>query len=141
MKQVKKVEFEETTYLIELDGVEYEIPQRTAELEEKIREHDEKLPAMSEYDGNISMLEILFGKANVKKMFPEGKKVNLDKLAKVTKYSISLFMAEFNKIQAEEIQHSMQEIEPLLKQVTEAGKAVKTITSKSDMKKYVSKKK
>ena len=48
-------EYTERHHILEVDGKEYEIPQRTAELEEKIREHDKKLAGISEYDGNMAV--------------------------------------------------------------------------------------
>lgn len=134
-------EFEEKHHILTVDGADYEIPQRTAELEEKIREHDNNLNDMSEYEANMQLLEILFGKTKAKKMFPEGKKTNLDKLSQCTGYAISLFMAEFNRVQSEKITQVMSDVEPLLKQVTDATKAVKNINSKNDFKKFVNSKK
>lgn len=111
---VTKIEFEEKHHKIEIDGIEYEIPQRTPILEDKIRKHDENIGKVSEYESNITLLEILFGKENTKKMFPDKNKTNLDKLAKVTQISIELFMYEFNKLQSTALKNSIEEIKPLL---------------------------
>lgn len=111
---VTKIEFEEKHHKIEVDGIEYEIPQRTAVLEDKIKEHDEKIGKVSEYESNYSLLEILFGADAAKQMFPDRNSTNLDKLAKVTRVSIALFMAEFNKMQSNALKDSIDEIKPLL---------------------------
>ena len=113
MKDNKTVlTFEEKHHILEVDEVEYEIPQRTAELEEKIREHDAKLPELTEYEGNMLLLEILFGKEKAQQMFPDGKNTNLDKLAKVSKVAIALYMAEFQNIKNEKLKEQMKEIQP-----------------------------
>ena len=111
---VTKIEFEEKHHIIEVDGIEYEIPQRTPVLEDKIREHDENISKQSEYKSNYSLLEILFGEKAAKQMFPDRDNTNLDKLAKVTKISIALFMAEFNIMQSNALKDSIAEIKPLL---------------------------
>ena len=102
------LEYKEEKRILEVDGVEYELPQRTAELEVKIREHDNKIFEMSEYDCNISMLEILFGKAKTKKMFPEKEKTNLDKLARCVRMAIELYMTSYKEIQKEDYKEAIK---------------------------------
>ena len=121
--QRNKFEFEEKHHIIEVDGIDYEIPQRTAELEKKIREHDEKTATMSEYEGNMAMLGILFGEDKAKQMFPDGEKTNLDKLAKCVRFSLALFMNEYNKMQDEDLQSKLSELKPVLDSVTDLTKA------------------
>ncbi len=133
-------EYQEKHHILTVDGNDYEIPQRTAELEEKIKEHDNNLDNMSEYEANIQLLEILFGKTKAKKMFPEGKKTNLDKLSQCTAYAISLFMAEFNRVRNEKVEAVMTDVAPLLQQMTDATNTVKNIKSKQGFKKFASKK-
>lgn len=133
-------EYEEKQRILEVDGVEYEIPQRTAELEKKIREHDEKLKDMTEYEGNISMLEILFGKANAKKMFPDKEKTNLDKLSKCTSIAIGLFMYEYNTARTEEMKNKMSEVQPFLTEIKNANDALKKAQSKVELQRVINKK-
>ena len=90
--------YEETERYLVIDGNEYEIPARTAELERRIREHDSRIPEMTEYESNYSMLEILFGIEAAEKMFPDKDKTNLDKLFKCTQTAIKLFMSEYESI-------------------------------------------
>lgn len=121
--QKTKFEFEEKHHIIEIDGVDYEIPQRTAELEKKIIKLEDKRLTMSEYDGNIEMLTILFGKEAVDTIFPDKEKTNLDKLAKLTKISVGMFMAEYNNIQQEEMKEKVSELDPYIKKINEITKA------------------
>ena len=133
---VTKIEFEEKHHKIEVDGIEYEIPQRTPVIEDKIRKHDENIGKVSEYESNYSLLEILFGAESAKQMFPDRKTTNLDKLAKVTRVSISLFMTEFNKLQSNALKDSIDEIKPLLS----AADKVEKLTSTKQTKEFVAKK-
>lgn len=127
---VTKIEFEEKHHIIEVDGIEYEIPQRTPVLEDKIREHDENISKQSEYKSNYSLLEILFGEKAAKQMFPDRDNTNLDKLAKVTKISIALFMAEFNKMQSNALKDSIAEIKPLISAADKVTKLTNTKLAK-----------
>jgi len=133
---VERIEFEEKHHKIEVDGIEYEIPQRTPVLEDKIREHDEKIGKVSEYESNYSLLEILFGAEATKQMFPDRDTTNLDKLAKVTRVSIALFMAEFNEMQSNALKDSLDGIKPLLS----AADKVEKLTSTKQTKDFVAKK-
>lgn len=91
-------EFKEKKNYLVVDGEEYEIPQRTPALEERIREHDARIPEMTEYEANYSLLQILLGDEAVKKIFPDKETTNLDKLAKCAMTTVQLFMSEFQKI-------------------------------------------
>ena len=114
-------EYEEKHHFLTVDGVDYEIPQRTPALEEKIKEHDKKLTELTEYESNMSLLAILFGEENARQMFPDEKNTNLDKLAKCVKFSIALFMAEINQIKAEKTAETLKELEPMLKTIEKIG--------------------
>ena len=128
MKDNKTVlTFEEKHHILEVDGVEYEIPQRTAELEEKIREHDAKLPELTEYEGNMLLLEILFGKEKAQQMFPDGKNTNLDKLAKCAYLAINLYRLEENAARDKNIEAEASPFAPLLEQIKEACNLLKTV--------------
>ncbi len=135
-KTVTKLEYTEKHHLIEVDGIEYEIPQRTGALDELIKVHDEKIKERTEYENNYDTLCILFGKENAKKMFPDKKTTNLDKLSKCVKLSMSLYMADYYAMQEEEVNKKLKAVEPTLKMVEQAGKALDlTDTRKTPAKK------
>ena len=128
-----KLEYEERNHIIEVDGVEYVVPARTPELEEKLKKHDENIEGRTEYENNIELLNILFGKENTKKMFPTKKDTNLDKLSKCAKISIELFMYDFNEIQKENIEKKLGKVKPILdlaKDVNDIASAKKKRTEK-----------
>ena len=97
------VKFEEKHHILEVDGVQYEIPQRTAALEKLIRERDAKINEMTEYESNMRLLEILFGADKARQMFPDGEQTNLDKLEMCTKTAIALYMKEHINMQTKNI--------------------------------------
>lgn len=116
-------EFEEKRHIIVVDGIEYEIPQRTAAIESKIEELNLKVSEMTEFEGNMGYLEILFGKANAKKMFPDKETTNLDKLAKCTKMSLAAYRATYNSIMNTDFETTAKEVVPVLKQIEKTVKA------------------
>lgn len=103
MSKIPVVKFEEKHHVLEVDGVRYNIPQRTAALEKLIRERDAKINEMTEYESNMRLLEILFGEDKAKQMFPDGEQTNLDKLEKCTKSAIALYMKEHINLQTKNI--------------------------------------
>lgn len=134
---VTKFEFEEKKHILQIDGVDYVIPQRTEKIECKLREHDKRLDNMSELEANFNTLEILFGNDAANKMFPEKDAINLDKLAKCVKYALALYRAEQTAIREEEIKEKLDAVQPLLKSVGDISK----LANKAEMKKFVSHKK
>ena len=141
MTEVKKVKFEEKTYAIEVDGKTYTIFPRTAERERKNKAHDNNLESMSEFEANMQLLGILIGEDATQEMFNEGDNTNLDKLARVTSCALELYMAEFNRVQTEKLSKKLEEVNPLINQISEVGKTVDDLSRKADFKKFVNKKK
>lgn len=135
-KTVTKLEYTEKHHAIEVDGVEYEIPQRTGALDELIQVHDEKIKDRTEYENNYDVLCILFGDKNAKKMFPDKKTTNLDKLSKCVKLSMALYYADYHAMQSEELQEKIKAVKPTLDMVNKASKAANFATTRN----FVSKK-
>lgn len=128
---VKKFKFEEKKYALEIDGKRYEIFPRTAEREKRLKEHDSNIGNMSEFEANMQLLEILLGRSAVYEIFNEGENTSLDKLEAVTACALELYMAEHKRIREEKLEKRLSEVEPLLKQVQEASRAVSDIASKT----------
>lgn len=123
------LEFKEKHHILVVDEIEYEIPQRTPALEEALREHDSIAKKMTEYEGNLNILSILFGKENAEKMFPK-ESANLDKLAKCVRIATELFMSEFNKMQAEETAKKVEALKPLFNAAESAAKTKQFVANK-----------
>ena len=131
---ITKFEYEQKTHILEVDGKEYKIPGRTAAIEKQLKEHDAKLSEMTEYEANMLTVEILFGKEGANAMFPEGEEgTNLDKLAKVVKYALALYMAEITAIKAENTKEQLKELEPIMKPIRDISNVLKN----ADTKKFV----
>lgn len=125
------LEHEVKHHILEVDGIEYEIPQRTAALDEKLREHDSKIAERSEYESNMNLLEIIFGAKSAKTMFPDGKQTNLDKLAKCVKMTLALFSMESNEIRNEEMKKKLESVKPVMDIVSEMADGVQKASNLS----------
>lgn len=110
---MKKVvlDYKEKHHILSVDGIDYEIPRRTAEIMEKIKENNEKVEKTSEYDSNMNLLSILFGEKAAKQMFPDKETTDLDKLVKCSRIAVALFMSEMNIILNENISKLINENE------------------------------
>ena len=84
---------------------------------------------MTEYEGNMELLSILFGEENAKQMFPDDENTNLDKLAKCTKFAISLYMSEINKIKSEKLTETLGELKPMLDTIEKISNTKNDIVS------------
>lgn len=115
------LEYTEKHHVLELDGKEYEIPQRTVGIAKALAVHDEKISKMSEYESNMELLEILFGRESAKEMFPEGEDTNLDKLAKCCKIVLAAFYADLHEITEEEKDEQLKKLDPILNRLEKAG--------------------
>lgn len=118
----KVLEYTENQNIIEVDGIEYKIPLRTAGLEKKLVEREIKITEMTEYESNMMFLEIMFGK-DAYKMFPEGEDTNLDKLAMCVKIVADSYLAQHREIQNESLKQSIESVKPLISTVDKLKKA------------------
>lgn len=131
----EKFVFEEKHHIIEIDGIEYEIPQRTQFIEDELKKRDEEMAGLSEFENNIRVLEILFGKENAEKMFPDKESTNLDKLLKCVNFSLALYRTESFNIKNEPMKKDIQEVKDTLRgfqdEVKNFSNAVNSIQKKN----------
>lgn len=138
------LEFEEKHHILEVDGKEYEVPQRTAELEDKISEREKTLGEKTEYESNMSLLEILFGKKAAKTMFPSEKTTNLDKLSKCAKMALAAYYTTLENAKEEDREKNMAKVERVLekaKQFVDGAERMDKISNKKNTEKFINSKK
>lgn len=123
------VSFEESDVSIEIDGVEYPIPPRSARLEKLIAEREKRLADVSELDGNIDILVILLGVEAVVNIFPNGAESCLDKLAKVAFYAIKAYNTDKEKLEMERINDKLDPITQKLDSVAKSLGSVRDIAA------------
>lgn len=105
---------EDEKALVLKDETELPIPERTADIYEEIVAIEKRRATMTEYDFYKAMLERLFGKDGFKKIAPDGKKTNLNYIARVYSASIDLFTQEKSELEAEEIAKKSEPLNPIM---------------------------
>ena len=105
---------------IEVNGEVFDLPKRTGELDNKISEIEKRRTTMREYDFLSENIEIIFGKANAKKIIKDGVKTNLDYLAKVYIVSLELIYEDKIRQDKEAADKRLEEISPLIDKIDKA---------------------
>lgn len=81
--------------VLEINGKEYEIAQRTGALEKRIiEEHDKKMVEMTEFQRCKVIIDLILGDGVFEEIFPGGENDNLDMMAEVAYVAQHEFNAE-----------------------------------------------
>lgn len=107
-----KIQFEAPVQkVLEINGKDYPIAQRTGALEKRIiAEHDAKLSKMTEYERYKVLIDLLLGKGTFEELFPDGENGNLDMMAEVAYVAQHEFNAEKREIERKRIEDDMSNI-------------------------------
>lgn len=112
---------------VEINGEVFDLPQRTGELDGKLSDIEKKRTSMKEYDFLSEIIELIFGKADAKKIIKDGAKTNLDFLAKVYAVSLEIIYADKMNAEKEAADRRMEEISPLIDKIDKASPILKQI--------------
>ena len=94
--------------VLEINGKDYPIAQRTGALEKRIiAEHDAKLGKMTEYERYKVLIDLLLGNGTFAELFPDGENGNLDMMAEVAYVAQHEFNAEKREIERKRIEDDM----------------------------------
>ena len=106
---------------VEIDGVIYDLPERTGEFDNKIAELEKRRTTMREYDFLKEIITAIFGKANAQKIIKDGINTNLDYLSKI--YIVTLELIYKNKEESERkiVENKLNTINPLLENIAKAA--------------------
>ena len=106
---------------VEIDGVIYDVPERTGEFDNKIAELEKRRTTMREYDFLKEIITAIFGKANAQKIIKDGINTNLDYLSKI--YIVTLELIYKNKEESERkiVENKLNTINPLLENIAKAA--------------------
>lgn len=104
-----KIQFEAPAQkVLEINGKDYPIAQRTGALEKRIiAEHDAKLGKMTEYERYKVLIDLLLGNGTFAELFPDGENGNLDMMAEVAYVAQHEFNAEKREIERKRIEDDM----------------------------------
>ena len=106
---------------VEIDGVIYDVPERTGDFDNKIAELEKRRATMREYDFLKEIITAIFGKANAQKIIKDGINTNLDYLSKI--YIVTLELIYKNKEESERkiVENKLNTINPLLENIAKAA--------------------
>lgn len=106
---------------VEIDGVIYDVPERTGDFDNKIAELEKRRTTMREYDFLKEIITAIFGKANAQKIIKDGINTNLDYLSKI--YIVTLELIYKNKEESERkiVENKLNTINPLLENIAKAA--------------------
>ena len=106
---------------VEIDGVIYDVPERTGEFDNKIADLEKRRATMREYDFLKEIITAIFGKANAQKIIKDGINTNLDYLSKI--YMVTLELIYKNKEESERkiVENKLNMINPLLENIAKAA--------------------
>ena len=105
--------YEPKKILVRIGGEEYEVAERTAEVDEKLQAHNDNLDNMSSYEASYNLVKILLGDDAVKKVFPNGKKENLTWMYRVAKAIDEAYQAEYQEIRDAEYEETLKKMDKL----------------------------
>lgn len=104
-----KINFEKPAQkILEINGKDYPIAQRTGALEKRIiAEHDAKLSTMTEYERYKVLIDLLLGDGVFAELFPHGEDDNLDLMAQVAFVAQQEFNAEKKALECKRIEEDV----------------------------------
>lgn len=126
IEKINSEDFEQKK-AVEINGDVYDLPERTAELYEKLVDLEKKAAHMTEYDFLAENINIIFGRESAKQILKNGKKTNLDYLAKVYKVCVNLICEEKNAAKEDEFSRQLDKVAPLLDKLDKASPLFKKI--------------
>lgn len=120
--------FEPKEIYVSIDGAEYRVADRTDETEQRLAAHDKRLGAVSTFESDMELVEILLGKEAAGKIFPLGKRENLTRLAYIAIGVLEAYNAEINAIRERELEKSLasmdrvaERAEPVLEMINKSA--------------------
>lgn len=93
--------------VLEINGKDYPIAQRTGALEKRIREKQAKSWGMSEYEEYREVIDIILGEGAFNSIFPDGENANLDNIAQVAFVAQQEFNAEKKALERKRIEEDV----------------------------------
>ena len=105
--------YEPKKIMVRINGEEYEVAERTAEIDKKLQAHNDSLDNMTSYEASYNLVKILLGEDAVKKVFPKGEKENLTFMYKVAKGVDEAYQAEYQEIRDKEYEDTLNKMDNL----------------------------
>ena len=98
---------------VRIDGEEYEVAERTPEVDEKLKEHNDNIDKMTSYEASYNLVKILLGEDAVKKIFPNGDKENLNRMYFIAKGVDNAYQADYQEMRDKEYEETLARMDKL----------------------------
>ena len=119
---------------VEYNGKKYPVAERTGALEKRIiAEHDSKLSELTEYERYKVLLSLFCGEEAFTEMFPNGEDESLDNMAEVVWHAKNAFNSRAKKLEQEQANDMVSEINVLAGSLANINKQFDAITQKVSM--------
>lgn len=107
------INYDPKEIIVRIDGEEYVVAERTAEVDKKLQDHNDRLDNMSSYEASLNLCKILLGDEAVRKIFPKGEKENLNRMYYIAKAVDNAYQTEFQEMRDKEYEETLAKMDKL----------------------------
>lgn len=95
---------------VEIDGTAYTVPERTERLERQLKQHDERLKSVSQYQSDYDLVKIILGTDAAKQIFPKGEDENLDRMHYIAVKLMEIYYKAYKEIEDQTFEESLDKL-------------------------------
>ena len=95
---------------VQIDGQEYTVPARTERLERQLKQHDDRLKSVSQYQSDYDLVKIILGIDAAKQIFPNGEEENLDRMHYIAVKLMEIYYKAYKDIEDESFEDSLDKL-------------------------------
>lgn len=95
---------------VQIDGQEYTVPARTERLERQLKQHDDRLKSVSQYQSDLDLVKIILGTDAAKQIFPNGEEENLDRMHYIAVKLMEIYYKAYKDIEDESFEDSLDKL-------------------------------
>ena len=133
-----KVTFEFKNRILEINGKEYPVAERTGALVQRItEEHDEKLKELTEYERYKVLISAILGEEAFEELFPSGEEESLNKMAQVAWYAQEEFNADIKEMEKQQRQKqtkgTLDDMNQFAARLAKVNKEITSALSKAEL--------
>lgn len=114
--------------LVEIEGAEYEVAPKTVAVADALIDAAARCDGKPEYKQYLADLEVLLGADAVRRLFPDGKRENIDRMQRIHAGVLEAFEYNSRAVQEQNAQRQREALEPMsdfLRQLAQALNAEK----------------
>ena len=114
--------------LVEIEGAEYEVAPKTVAVADALIDAAARCDGKPEYKQYLADLEVLLGADAVRRLFPDGKRENIDRMQRIHAGVLEAFDYNSRAVQEQKAQRQRESLEPMsdfLRQLAQALNAEK----------------